>query len=126
MRLIGTVKEHRQAYRFYSFLQEKKVECSYEPDAHQEDCFQFWITHEDEFDIATHWLEEFQKNPKNPYFDVKEPLTPKISADEEERDEKENRGGNGKETGPAKESSRNAKCPYFSNSYYNLSGFFLT
>lgn len=72
MRLIGTVKGEKQAYQFYSFLQEEKIECSYEPDSHQEDCFQFWVMHEDEIETAAHWLEEFQKNPEDPRFDVKE------------------------------------------------------
>lgn len=72
MRLIGTVKGEKQACQFYSFLQEEEIECSYEPDSHQEDTFQFWIMHEDEIQKAIHWLEEFQKNPEDPRFNVKD------------------------------------------------------
>ena len=92
MRLIGTVKGEKKAYQFYSFLQEEKIECSYEPDSHQEDCFQFWVMHEDEIETAAHWLEEFQKNPEDPRFDVKEhPIdTQGVAANTtEEDDEKE-------------------------------------
>ncbi|MDN3508855.1 MAG: rhomboid family intramembrane serine protease [Candidatus Neptunochlamydia sp.] len=72
MRLIGTVKGEKQTYQFYSFLEEKKIECSYEPDSHQEGRFQFWVMHEDEVETTAHWLEEFQKKPEDPRFDVKE------------------------------------------------------
>lgn len=71
MRLIGTIKGEKQVYQFYSFLQEEKIECSYEPDSRQEDSFQFWVMDENEIETATHWLEEFQKTPEDPRFDVK-------------------------------------------------------
>ncbi|QVL58012.1 MAG: rhomboid family intramembrane serine protease [Simkaniaceae bacterium] len=72
MRLIGTLKGEKEAFQFYSFLQEEKIECSYEPDSREEDTFQFWVMHEDEVDTAIHWLEEFKKNPEDPRFIVKE------------------------------------------------------
>ncbi|MDJ0652300.1 MAG: rhomboid family intramembrane serine protease [Simkaniaceae bacterium] len=72
MRLIGTVKGQKQAHQFYSFLQAEKIACSYETDSHQEARFQFWVIQEHEVETAAHWLEEFQKNPSDPRFDVKE------------------------------------------------------
>ena len=89
MRLIGTLKGEKEAFQFYSFLQEEKIECSYEPDSCVENAFQFWVMHEDEVDKAIHWLKEFQKNPEDPRFMAKEhPIdTQGVAADTNKEEE---------------------------------------
>jgi len=72
MRLIGSLKGKSQAYQFYSFLKKEKIECTYEHDSLEEETFQFWVMHEEEINAAAHWLKEFQNNPEDSRFDVKD------------------------------------------------------
>jgi len=90
MRLIGTLQGDKEAFKFYSFLQEEGIECSYEPISPGDESFQFWIAHEEEIEKAIHWLEEFKKNTEDPRFETKaHPIdTEGIAADEEERQER--------------------------------------
>jgi len=89
MRLIGKLKGDKEAYKFYSFLEGEGIECSYEPVPSENEIFQFWIMHEDEIEIATHWLEEFKKNTDDPRFENKpHPIdTEGVAANHEERQE---------------------------------------
>lgn len=90
MRLIGPLQGEKEAYKFYSFLQGEKIECSYEPISGKEGTFQFWIAHEDQVDIAVHWLEEFKKNTEDPRFDTEgHPIDTKGIAEENSKGEKE-------------------------------------
>ncbi len=90
MRLIGTVEGEKEAFKFYSFLQGEKIECSYEPLSNKEGTYQFWIEYEDEVEMAAYWLEEFKKNPEDPRFDTKEhPIDTQGIAEEDSGDEKE-------------------------------------
>lgn len=68
MRLIGTLQAEQEASKFYSFLQQEEIECSYHP---TDGMYQFWVMHEDQIEIALHWLEEFKKNPEDPRFETK-------------------------------------------------------
>ncbi|MCP5506440.1 MAG: rhomboid family intramembrane serine protease [Chlamydiales bacterium] len=80
MRLIGSLKGEKEAFQFVSFLQKEEIHASCDP--HGEE-FQIWIENEDHIEKATHWLEEFQKNPQDPRFDVKpHPIDTKGVAEE--------------------------------------------
>lgn len=72
MRIIGTIQGEKEAYRFSSFLKEEEIEYSCEPRTHEENTFTFWIMDENELEVASHWLEEFKKNPDDPRFETKD------------------------------------------------------
>ena len=71
MRVIGTIEGEKEAYRFSSFLKEEEIEYSCEPQTAKENTFTFWIMDENELEGASHWLEEFKKNPEDPRFETK-------------------------------------------------------
>ncbi|MCB1084640.1 MAG: rhomboid family intramembrane serine protease [Chlamydiia bacterium] len=71
MRLIGTVKGEKEAFKFYTFLQEEGIDCSKDPVSGQEEAFEIWVMHEDQIENATHWLSEFQKDQNDPRFETK-------------------------------------------------------
>jgi len=69
MRLIGTIQGSKEAYQFYSFLQGEGIECNYESTFSQNENFQIWIVNENEVAQATHWFQEFNKNPNDSRFE---------------------------------------------------------
>lgn len=71
MRLIGTVQGEERAFKFYSFLKQEEIECSYDLVPSSEEVYEFWISHEDQIEAATHWLQEFEKNPDDSRFETK-------------------------------------------------------
>ena len=86
MRLIGTVQEEKEAAQFVSFLQGEEIPSSFEVENAQ--TFHIWVEHDDDVDKATHWLEEFKKNPQDSRFDLKEhPIDTKGVAEEGDKKE---------------------------------------
>ena len=72
MRLIGQIKGEEQAYAFTSFLTQEDIECTYDPlKSADEPTFEIWVMHEDDIEMAQHWLQEYQKNPEDPRFETK-------------------------------------------------------
>ncbi len=87
MRLLGTLEGEKEALRFYSFLKGEEIDCAYDPIPDREGTYEFWVTHEEQIEPATHWLNEFKKNPSDPRFDVKEhPIDTEGVAEEEEKE----------------------------------------
>lgn len=69
MRLVGRIKGEKEAFTFHAFLQKEGIEGRFEP-SHLEQTFDIWIEHEDEVDVARHWMEAFKKDPEDPRFSV--------------------------------------------------------
>ncbi len=80
MRLVGEIKEERQAYAFYSFLSKKGIDSSYE--AHTdaktgEQSYLIWIYDEDKVDEALILMEQYKANPDDTKFvEIKAPPPP--------------------------------------------------
>lgn len=80
MRLIGNVKNEKQAFLFYSFLLGEGIHCTYEVDKDQQkNVVLIWVYEEDQIERAEAYLEEFKANPQDPKFIRAEfPETPPV------------------------------------------------
>ncbi|MBS0630216.1 MAG: rhomboid family intramembrane serine protease [Verrucomicrobia bacterium] len=83
MRLIGNVKNEKQAFLFYSFLLGEGIHCTYEIDkAEQKNVVLIWVYEEDQIERAEAYLEEFKNNPNDPKFTkVEFPEAPPVPPD---------------------------------------------
>lgn len=83
MRLIGNVKNEKQAFLFYSFLLGEGIHCTYEIDkAEQKNVVLIWVYEEDQIERAEAYLEEFKANPNDPKFTkVEFPEAPPVPPD---------------------------------------------
>lgn len=71
MRLIGEIKEEKEAYAFYSILAKNGIDSSYEAHVNsenQEKSFSIWVYEEDRIEEASALLERFKLNPGDPEF----------------------------------------------------------
>jgi GlpG protein len=84
MRLIGHIIGEKQGHEFSLFLLKEGIENHCEilanndwgsPEYGNVTC-RIWIIDEDQVDKALNFLEEFQKNPSHPRFELKETLSP--------------------------------------------------
>lgn len=69
MRLIGEFKEERQAFGFQTFLQKEGVNSVYD---FAGGSYRLWVVEEDDFEKAYALYGEWQKNPQDPRYIVKE------------------------------------------------------
>jgi GlpG protein len=69
MRLIGSLKEEKEAFQLISFFQKEGIAARYEPGKDQS--FLIWVECEDDLENAIHWFEEFRKDTGDPRFDAK-------------------------------------------------------
>lgn len=83
MRLIGNVKNEKQAFLFYSFLLGEGIHCTYEVDKDQQkNVVLIWVYEEDQIERAEAYLEEFKNNPQDPKFSrVEFPESPPVPPD---------------------------------------------
>lgn len=83
MRLIGHVKNEKQAFLFYSFLLGEGIHCTYEIDKDQQkNVVLLWVYEEDQIERAEAYLEEFKNNPQDPKFArVEFPEAPPVPPD---------------------------------------------
>lgn len=83
MRLIGNVKNEKQAFLFYSFLLGEGIHCTYEVDKDQQkNVVLIWVYEEDQIERAEAYLEEFKANPSDPKFTkVEFPESPPVPPD---------------------------------------------
>ena len=71
MRLIGTIQGEKKALSFFAFLKQEEIEVRCDPALKQEEEFEIWIANEEQVEIASHWLQEFQEDPSDPRFETK-------------------------------------------------------
>lgn len=74
MRIIGIIENQKEAYQFSSFLTREGIEnrCELKVGPLQTNfSYEIWVLNEEEREIATHWLNEFKKNPSDIRFDLK-------------------------------------------------------
>ncbi len=83
MRLIGNVKNEKQAFLFYSFLLTEGIHCTYEVDKDQQkNVVLIWVYEEDQIERAEGYLEAFKANPADPKFaKVEFPESPPVPPD---------------------------------------------
>jgi GlpG protein len=83
MRLIGHVKNEKQAFLFYSLLLGEGIHCTYEVDKDQQkNVVLIWVYEEDQIERAEAYLEEFKNNPQDPKFArVEFPEAPPVPPD---------------------------------------------
>lgn len=91
MRLIGNVKNEKQAFLFYSYLLTEGIHSTYEPEnGEQKNVVLIWVYEEDQIERASAYLEEFKANPQDPRFTkvefpVAPPQPPDLIAEQKEK-----------------------------------------
>ncbi len=71
MRLVGSLQQEREAFRFHSYLKSVGISSQYE--SHQDGAgisFQVWIFYEDDYPKALELFQEFSANPLDTKFDI--------------------------------------------------------
>jgi GlpG protein len=74
MRLIGLFDTEQKALSFHSFLLQKGIQSSYEPDnpSAEKPFFRMWVQKEEDFKNASELFLQFNQNPKDSLFQIKE------------------------------------------------------
>ncbi|MDQ5955970.1 MAG: rhomboid family intramembrane serine protease [Candidatus Rhabdochlamydia sp.] len=74
MRLIGLFETEQKALIFHSFLLQKGIQNSYEPDnpSAEKSFYRIWIQKEEDFKDASEFFLQFNQNPQDFFFQVKE------------------------------------------------------
>lgn len=77
MRLIGLFDTEQKALCFHSFLLQKGIQSSYEPDnpLAEKPFYRMWVQREEDFKNASELFLQFNQNPKGSLFQIKEELT---------------------------------------------------
>lgn len=86
MRQIGTLSHENEARRLVQYLMQEGIDCrcdvSFDSQTGQMS-YQIWIRDEDQLEKAAKYLEEFNKNPTHPKYDIVEPPAPPTPVSEE-------------------------------------------
>ena len=72
MRLIGLFETEQKALIFHSFLLQKGIQNSYEPDnpSAEKSFYRIWIQKEEDFKDASEFFLQFNQNPQDFFFQV--------------------------------------------------------
>lgn len=76
MRLIGLFDTEQKALSFHSFLLQKGIQSSFEPDnpSAEKPFYRIWVQKEEDFNAASELFLQFNQNPNDSLFQVKEEL----------------------------------------------------